>query len=116
MSAGVPWDDTFTIVHYAERLAGAHWRRYKSFAGTYVDSWGQASLKTYQMHVRKDMQTVTSVAPLYDDYLVPRGIVKQVQIGSSTVSFVRAAEYVDAVVPLVHSRPEYFYYEKRWKE
>ena len=116
ISAGVPWDDTFTMVHYAERLANAPWRRYKKFAGTYVDSWGQASLRTYSMHVRRDMQTITSVARLYDEYLVPRGVVKQVRIGGSLVSYFRTAEYVDAVIPLVQSRPELFYYEKRWKE
>jgi len=116
ISAGVPWDDTFTFVHYVEQKAGAHWRRVKNFAGMYVDSWGSAELRTYRMSVRRTLDTITHVAPLYDEVLVPSGVVKQTQVGASTVSYFRAREYMDAVVPLVQSCGELFYYEKGWRE
>ena len=114
ISAGVPWNDTFTFVHYVERKAGAPWRRIKQFAGIYVDDWGMGALRTYTMSVRKSLDTITNVAPLYDEYLVPRGIVKQVQIGQSTVSWFRAAEYFDAVLPLVKDKPEWFFYNRNY--
>lgn len=115
ISAGVPWNDTITFVHYVEEHAGAPWRRIKEFSGVYVDDWGAPSLRTYRMSVRRTLDTITHVAPLYDEVLVPDGVVKQTQVGASEVSYFRAQEYFDAVAPLVETRPDLFYYEKGWK-
>jgi len=62
------------------------------------------------MSVRKTQNHITHVAPLYDEVLVPAGVVKQMQIGTATVSYFRCQEYYDAVAPLVKERPELFHY------
>lgn len=114
ISAGVGWSDTFTFVHYVERAARAAWRRLKSFSGIYVDHAGRAQLRSYDMSVRLTQAHVTDVDALYDLLLVPAGVVKQTQIGASTVSWFRCGEYYDAVFEAVKQHPEYFYRAREW--
>ena len=116
ISAGVGWSDTFSFVHYVEQAAHAPWRRLKSFAGIYVNSWGMPELRRFEMSVRATQSHITDVDALYDKLLVPGGIVKQTQIGASMVSWFRCAEYFEAVADATRSHPEYFYRMKEWSE
>ena len=115
ISIGVPWNDTFSFVHYCEQAGRAEFRRKKNFAGIYMSGWGIPTLESYQMSVRKTQRHITNVAPLYDEVLVPEGVVKQCQVGAATVSYFRCQEYFEAVTPLVKSRPELFHYVKGWQ-
>ena len=115
ISVGVPWNDTISFVHYVENQVLAAYRKKIHFAGLYVDGWGEAKVKSFRMSARKTKKHIMNVAPLYDQVLVPDGVVKQFTVGQAIVSWFRCQEYYDAVAPLVLERPELFHYVEEWK-
>lgn len=116
ISFGVDWSHTFSFVHYVEQQNRAPWRREKAFAGTYIDSWGAPSLRTYYMSVRARPWFVTDVDDLYDAVLIPQGVVSQTHVGAATVSWFRCQDYYQAVSDMVKTNPHYFYREASWRE
>lgn len=114
ISAGVGWSDTFSFVHYVERANNVPWRRVKSFAGIYVDYNGDPEVRSFDMSVRATQGHVTDVDALYDELLVPTGVVKQMQIGAAVVSWFRCEEYFEAATRAIHEHPDYFFRAKEW--
>ena len=112
MSIGVPsYDDTFSMVHYAERKHDAQFRRLKLFSGIYVGWDGKARLKTYGMSVRKTLRHITRVEPMYPE-LIDKGIVTVTRVLDAAVSWFWTKPYVKAVGWYVKNEPEKLHYVK----
>lgn len=109
VSLGVlDFNSTFTFVHYVERAAGCSHRRRKTFAGLYVDEYGNASLRTYSMFVRATQRHRTEVNPA-SICLYRQGVIGMETIGPADAIFARARDYFDAMAVIVRERPNKLY-------
>lgn len=104
LSVGLDDNDSFTLIHHTELLAQITYRRLKNFAGIYVDSDNQTSIRNYQMFVRNDETIITKVNPALE-ILFQKNVIKKIDFGNCKLKYTKAKIFFQELTKLIHENP-----------
>jgi aminoglycoside 3-N-acetyltransferase len=108
VSIGLEYNNSFTLVHQAETMTEVGYRRYKDFGGIYLNENREVEIKKYSFFVRATSHVGTMVNPALE-ILFGKGVIKNTIIGRADVKYTKAVPFVEHLVPLTKSNPEFFH-------
>lgn len=97
----------FLPCHYTEVQMEVPYRRVKDFAGIYLDSKRNTSLKVYNFHVRK-----SKLNPVFDghSYMIENNLVKSYLKNDVLFCYARAKDYHQYFIDYIKENPKSFGY------
>lgn len=108
LSIGLGYNDSYTMVHYAEKIMNVDYRRIKEFSGIYIGYDRVPKLSTYTMFVRATQKIKTDGTKGLS-LMEEIGIIKNIKIGNANVGYARAEDFHNSMLSILKDHPEYFH-------
>ena len=105
LAIGVPYQKSFTFIHYVEQTVGCNYRFIKEFNGKIINEDGTVDDITCDMNVRKiDMGVDTYIEPM-GERVEKLGVVKVEKIGNTFVKMASAKSFFEATKDIPIKEP-----------